>query len=197
MVHINLLPIRQIKQKIAARRELMTVFVCFLLFLALLGGVAYFQGSRAHQLQTEISRLNREKQRHAKTLKLIKQLEKDKALIEKQIAIIKKLKKSSSLTVHILDEVANRTPADRMWLTSLSQNGTKLSLSGMALDNRTIAKYMEDLKASPYITNVNLASSSLKTYAGRNLKAFSLSCSITADIDQNTEKEKTAVPEKK
>ena len=193
MVHINLLPIRQIKQKIAARKELTTVFVCFLLLLALLGGIAFFQVSKADQLQADIAKLTQEKQRHAKTLKLIKKLEKDKALIEKQIAIIKQLKKSSSLTVHILDQVARRTPADRMWLTSLSQSGTSLSISGMALDNRTIAKYMEDLKASPYITNVNLASSSLKSYAGRNLKAFSLSCTITAD----TEKEKSADQAKK
>jgi type IV pilus assembly protein PilN len=187
MVHINLLPVRQIKQKVAARKELTTVFITFLLLLAALGAVGYFQNSTASKLQKDIVQLNNEKQQYAKTLKLIKQLEQDKALIEKQIAIIKQLKQSSSLTVHILDEVANRTPADRMWLTSLSQSGTDLKIAGMALDNRTIAKYMEDLKASPYITSVNLAGSSLKSYAGRNLKSFSLNCTITAD----TEKGKT------
>jgi len=190
MVHINLLPVRQIKQKAAARQQLVTLFVSFLLLLAVLGVIGFFQISKANQLQNDIARLNQEKQKHAKTLKLIKQLEKDKALIEKRIAIIKQLKKSSSLTVHILDEVANRTPADRMWLTSLTQSGSNLKINGMALDNRTIAKYMEDLKASPYITNVNLASSSLKTYAGRNLKAFSLSCSITADDEKVNNQEK-------
>jgi len=123
----------------------------------------------------------------------IKKLEKDKALIEKRIAIIKQLKKTSSLTVHILDEVANVTPSDRIWLTSLTQSGSALKLAGMALDNRTIAQYMEDLKTSPYISNVNLASSSLKSYAGRNLKAFSLSCSTGVPSEkkaENSEKNK-------
>jgi type IV pilus assembly protein PilN len=193
MVHINLLPVRQIKKKLAARRELTILFACFLLLLGVLGGIVYFQSAAMDRLQADISRLTKEKQRHARTLKLIKQLEKDKAVIEKQIAIIKQLKKSSSLTVHILDEIANCTPADRMWLTSLSQSGTNLSISGMALDNRTIANYMEELKKSPYITSVNLASTSLKTYAGRNLKAFSLSCTITA----NTEKKEKTASEKK
>ncbi len=178
MVHINLLPVRQIKQKAAAKKQIFTVFLLFLLFLGLLGIVSFFQSSKATGLQQQISDLNREKQRHAATLRLIKKLEKDKAVIETRISIIKKLKKSSSLTVHILDEVAKITPTNRMWLTSLTQNGNNLQLSGMALDNRTIAKYMEDLKKSPYIANTSLVGSSLKSYAGRNLKSFSLSCTI-------------------
>ncbi len=188
MVHINLLPVRQIKQKAAARQQLFTVFLSFLLLLTVLGVLGFFQVSKANQLQHDITQLKTEKQKHAKTLKLIKQLEKDKDLIEKRIAIIKQLKKSSSLTVHVLDEVANLTPADRMWLTSVTQSGTSLTLAGMALDNRTIAKYMEDLKTSPYITNVNLANTSLKSYAGRNLKVFSLSCSTAVPGVKQVEK---------
>ncbi len=193
MVHINLLPVRQIKQKAAAKQQLATVFISFLALLAILGIAGFFQASRANQLQNDISVLNKEKQRHAKTLADIKKLEKDKELIEKRIAIIKQLKRSSSLTVHILDEVANVTPASRIWLSSVTQSGGGLKLAGMALDNRTIAKYMEDLKASPYITSVNLASSSLKSYAGRNLKAFSLSCGIGVPSEKqadNQEKNK-------
>ena len=178
MVHINLLPVRQIKQKAAAKKQIFTVFLSFLLFLGLLGIVGFFQSSKATGLQREIADLNREKQRHAATLRLIKKLEKDKSVIETRISVIKHLKKSSSLTVHILDEVSKISPADRMWLTSLTQNGNNLNLSGMALDNRTIAKFMEDLKNSPYILNTNLVNSSLKSYAGRNLKAFSLSCTV-------------------
>ncbi len=188
MVHINLLPVRQIKQKAAARQQLVTVFLSFLLLLAVLGVIGFFQVSKASHLQQDITKLNTEKQKHAKTLKLIKQLEKDKELIEKRIAIIKQLQKSSSLTVHVLDEVANFTPADRMWLTSVTQSGASLTIKGMALDNRTIAKYMEDLKTSPYISNVNLANTSLKSYAGRNLKDFSLSCSTVVPGVKQVEK---------
>lgn len=163
------------------------LFVVFLFLPAIMGVIGFVQAGNAGRLENEIARLNKEKQRHAKTLALIKQLEKDKALIEKQIAIIKQLKKSSSLTVHILDEVAKVTRPDRIWLTSLTQNGTNLQLSGMALDNRTIAKYMEDLKMSPYMSSVNLQSSSLKSYAGRNLKAFSLACSTAVPDEKKSE----------
>ncbi|RUM37722.1 MAG: pilus assembly protein PilN, partial [Desulfobulbus sp.] len=178
MVHINLLPVRQIKRKAAAKKQLATVFLSFLLLLGLLGVVGFLQSSKATGLQRQIADLNHEKQRHAATLRLIKKLEKDKAVIETRIGIIKQLKKSTSLTVHILDETANITPSRRLWLTSLTQDGNNLQLSGMALDNRTIAKYMEDLKSSPYISGVSLAGTSLKHFAGKNLKSFSMSCTI-------------------
>lgn len=178
MVYINLLPVREIKQRIRAKRQLLGIATGLICLLVILGIAGYMQAGKVERLRLEISSLKKEKQRYNKIGRQIKQLEKDRQLIEKQIEIIRQLKRSSSLTVHILDEIANITPTDRMWLTSLSQTGNNLQLSGMALDNRTIAKYMEDLKRSPYIKSVNLVSSSLKTYAGRNLKSFSLSCSI-------------------
>jgi len=190
MIHINLLPVRQIKQKAAARQQLTAILIAFLVLVSILVIVGFFQASTVSQLNNDISLLNKEKQKHAATLRLIKRLEKDKSLIEKQISIIKELKKSSSLTVHILDEIAKLTPVERMWLTSLSQKGTTLNLSGMALDNRTIAQFMEDLKSSPYISNINLVNTSLKDYAGRHLKAFSLTCTITADTEKAKTQEK-------
>ena len=178
MVHINLLPVREIKRRLQARRQIINFFIGLLCLFVALGGVAYLQSSKADQLRNELTQLKKEKRKYNKILSKIKKLEQDKALLEKRIAIIRQLKKSSSLTVHILDEIANITPTKRMWLTSLSQTGNNLQLTGMALDNRTIAEYMEDLKKSPYIKSVSLTSSSLKSYAGRNLKSFSLTCTI-------------------
>ena len=83
MIHINLLPIKQIKQRAAAKQQLGTVFISFLLLLVILAVISFFQASKAAQLEKDISQLNIEKQRHTKTLNLIKKLEKDKALFEK------------------------------------------------------------------------------------------------------------------
>ncbi len=178
MIRINLLPVREIKRRVRARQQITFFALSLIALLVFLGLAGFLQASKANRLQQELTKIKQEKQRYTKILKEIKQLEEDKNLLEKQIDIIHKLKSESSLTVHILDEVANRTPTKRMWLTSLSQKGNTLNLEGMALDNQTIAGYMESLKQSPYIKTVNLASSSLKKYAGKDLKKFSLSCNI-------------------
>ncbi len=190
MIHINLLPVREIKQRIKSKQQIFTIVVAFVFLLAGLGAFAVLQANTITERKDTLGDLKKEKQRYAKILKEIKQYEKDRNVLENRINVINKLKKSSSLTVHALDEVARITPSKRMWLTSLNQNGGKLSISGMALDNRTIAKYMDELKVSKYITNVRLASSSLKGYAGRNLKAFSISCSLTVPDKKKPEAQK-------
>lgn len=179
MIYINLLPIEEIKERTRAYHQLLVFAVGFLCLLLILGGVGVFQATTASQLHADLAHLQNEKRQYTKTLNQIKKFEQDKALTEKKIAVIKELKKSSALTVHILDEVARLTPTKRVWLKSLAQTGDKLQLTGMALDNRTIAEYMDDLKTSPYINEVSLENSTLAKYAGRDLKSFAISCLIS------------------
>lgn len=179
MVYINLLPIKKIKQHTKAVQQLTIFGICFVLVIAALGIVGFYQASTAASLEKDIKELNAEKQRYEQILAQVKKLEQDKKIIENKIAVINSLKKTTDLTVHILDEIANLTPTKRIWINSLNQSGMNLNLTGMALDNQTIANYMDTLKTSPYIADVNLIASSLQSYANRNLKSFTLSCVIS------------------
>jgi type IV pilus assembly protein PilN len=111
-------------------------------------------------------------------LKEIEKLKKAKVELDRKTGIIKKLKTDSSLTVRVVDEVANRIDNQRMWLTLLHQQNSSLRLSGIALDNQTVAQFMDSLKESPFVNSVTLTNSSLKIISGRNLKSFELTCSV-------------------
>lgn len=178
MLRINLLPIRQLKKRAKAHNQILS-FIILLAFLCfILGGVGFLQLTKISNAKTSIAKLEREKQRYAPILAEMTQLENSKKNLENRIAIIKKLERDSSVTVHILDEVAKKVDSKRMWLNSLKQQGVNLSLTGIALDNRTIAQFMDALKKSPYIGNVNLSNASLTKVSGRDLKSFSMACSI-------------------
>ncbi|MCI5136982.1 MAG: pilus assembly protein PilN [Candidatus Electrothrix sp. AR1] len=184
MIRINLLPVRQMKQKTQAIRQLvMGGAVLAVTLLVLLAGTG-FLFSEVSRLEKKIVELTAEKKEMQKTLDLIDKHAKAKKLVEQQIGIVQKLQKKSQLTVHILDEIARKTPHERMWLTSLTQNAGSLKLTGMALDNRTIASYLDDLKESPYLGNVTLGGSTLSMYGGRNLKQFTLSCSVALPVEE-------------
>lgn len=185
MVYINLLPVREIKRRRQAKKQIFSFLFGFLCLLLLLAVLVFWQTNVANGRQAKLNAIQAEKQKYDITLKKIKQLEEEKLILENQISIIEKLKQSSSLTVHVLDEVANFTPSKRMWLTSLSQSGKDLSINGMALDNRTIAKYMDELKTSEYIQEVSLANTALKSFAGRNLKTFSISCTLAVPGEES------------
>ncbi len=178
MLKINLLPVRQLKKRAKAIQELMGMLLLFILILTAVGIVGFFQSQNIAGLETKIQTLQNEKNSYNTTLQRIAKLKKDREEIVRKIEIIKKLKSDSSLTVRVLDEVANKVDNQRMWLDSLQQQNSSLRLSGVALDNQTIAQFMDNLKESPFVQDVTLTNSSLKVVSGRNLKSFELNCSV-------------------
>lgn len=179
MLKINLLPVRQLKKRAKARKQLFGMFFLLLLVLALLGVTGLLQAQKISSLKTDIAALKKEKESYGPTLKRIAKLKKDTEELVRRTEIINKLKVDSSLTVRTLDEVANRIDNERMWLQSLQQQSSSLRLSGVALDNQTVAQFMDNLKESPFVQSVNLANSSLKVVSGRNLKTFQLNSAVS------------------
>ncbi|TKB27011.1 PilN domain-containing protein [Desulfopila sp. IMCC35006] len=178
MLKINLLPVRQLKKRAKARKQLFGMFFLFLLVLAVLGITGALQANKISNYQADIASLQKEKDSYTPILQKIEKLKKERAELVRRTEIIHKLKTDSSLTVRVLDEVANRVDNQRMWLESLQQQTSSLRLSGVALDNQTIAQFMDNLKESPFVQDVTLASSSLKIVSGRNLKSFELNCIV-------------------
>lgn len=188
MLRINLLPIRQLKKRAKAKQEIAGFFVIFLCLLAILGFVYFLQASKISTINKTIANLTAEQNRLAPQLAAVQKLKNDQKELSRKISVVDKLKAESSITVHILDEVANRVDNTRMWLTSLNQQGNSLALTGIALDNQTIAQFMDTLKTSPYIQVVNLSDASLKRISGKNLKEFSLHCQISLPKEEKSEK---------
>lgn len=182
MLKINLLPIRQLKKRVQATRQLLGMGLLLLITLVLITAVGFFQVQKIDGLQADISRLNAEKASFAPTLKKIEELKKDKEELARKTEIIKKLKTDSSLTVRVLDEVADKVDNQRMWLESLHQDNTALKLAGIALDDQTVAQFMDSLKESPFVQDVALSGSSQKAVSGKNLKSFELNCTVAQPV---------------
>lgn len=180
MLKINLLPVRQLKKRAKARNQIFTMILVFCCVLVFLGFVGVLQNGMLNSLNNQIAQLNKQKDAFKPILAQIETMKKQKQELERKTAIIKTLRAESSLTVRVLDDVAKFVDNKRLWLDSLSQQGPNLSLTGVALDNETVAQFMDKLKSSEFIIDVNLANSSLKVIAGRNLKSFVMTCTTTA-----------------
>lgn len=189
MIRINLLPVRQLKKRAKARNQIVALIAGLLCFFFLLGLVSYLQIGKVSALKTSIAALDQEIKEFNPILEKMKELESTKKELERKSAVIDKLKSDSSLTVRVLDEIANIIDNQRMWLLDLNQQGAALQLNGVALDNQTVAEFMDNLKLSPFVTSVDLTNSSLSKIAGRDLKSFSLSCSVSqpGDTQQNSQ----------
>lgn len=185
MIRINLLPVRDIKRRNKAKRELFAAGWAVALVLALLAAAGMWKITTVKNLQSELADLQAKKKQHDARLKEIENLEKEKELLLTRIGVIEQLKQSSTVTVHVLDDVAARTPPDRIWLTDLAQTGNRVQIGGMSLDNQTVAKYMVDLEGSSFLQNLVLVKSDMKKYADRDLKAFTITSSIAVPEKQD------------
>ncbi len=188
MLRINLLPIRQLKKRAKARNQIVGFSMVFVAVLLALGFIGLLQVSKVETVQASIADLQREEQRLAPIIREVDALEQQKQELERRIDVIKNLRRESSLTVRVLDEVARIIDNDRMWLQSLSQQGGSLQLSGIAMDNQTIAQFMEELKASEFVKDVNLNSSTLSKISNRDFKSFSLSAAVGFPAEPKEEK---------
>ena len=155
MIRINLLPVRATRKKEATQRHLILFGVGLVLVLLVCVAMYATKKKEAGKLQ----RQNQDLVDEIDNLKLIipevEELEKTKAALEKKKEIIGKLRASKMGPVHMLDEIAIRIPA-KLWLTSLQQAGSRVGLTGHAINNEVIATFMSNLEQSPYFSDVFL-----------------------------------------
>jgi type IV pilus assembly protein PilN len=73
--------------------------------------------------------------------------------------------------VHILSDLSKAAP-DQVWLLDFTEVGGAATLTGMALDNQTVANFMSTLSSSPYFTGVDLVETTQSDQDGVALKRF-------------------------
>ena len=81
MIHINLLPVRQIKKKLRAQKHVLGLGFTLLVVLAMLGVVALVLGARIGELNATISGLKKERAKYQTTINQIEQLKKDRLVV--------------------------------------------------------------------------------------------------------------------
>ena len=180
MIKINLLPFRAARKRENIKRQLI-VFALTIVFCLLVGGYFFINLSgELRGLKDKEVELNKELATYKRTLNKIKTLEKKIKEINAKLAVIKKLERGKTGPVLLLDEIATAVPKDKLWLSSLSEKRGTLSLTGTAMDNETVSLFMDNLKASDHIGEVDLLNLRLRDLPSYRLKVsdFNLSCKI-------------------
>ena len=147
MIRINLLPFRAARKKENIRRQVSVFFLCLLLVMVVLVWVHFYLGNKQTYLTTSVSDTKKElalyKQKNAEISEIRKKL-KD---LEMRQNVIEDLEKQRFEPVHIMDELTGKIVAERMWLTRLNISGNQMDIDGIALDNKTVADFIDNLES--------------------------------------------------
>ena len=139
--------------------------------LVLAFGVHQFVRSGVDRANERVAALNTQLAQFKPQQEQVEGFKNKKSEIEQKLEVIQRLERSRSGPVHILDELASRTP-ERVWLTSLTATGGKIELEGMSLDNELVALFLTALNDSAYFANVELKTTELKTVDSLKLNTF-------------------------
>ncbi len=184
MIRINLLPFRAARRKENVRRQV-SIFVLSLILVLLVLSVGHFWlGAKQKSLTADVARVKKEIESYKEKNREIKELEKKLKDLEQRTAVIKDLEKNRFGPVHILDEMTTAVVEERMWLTRLDIRNNAVSINGIALDNQTVADYMDRLQAMPSLKDsemplfrkINLKRLELKTIRKTKMKSFQIVC---------------------
>lgn len=166
------------------------IIIAIAMVVVVLAVLVFFEYSIRSEIsasQNNISRLNQRLVQLNKEVKEINEFKKMKGQIQSKLDVITRLEKNRMAEVHLMDEMSKSIPIDKtsvlskkLWLVSLKQNSGLIGIDGIALDNSTIAKFMDNLSHDPYFSNVNLTKTEQVKSKDLLLYKFSLTCKFIA-----------------
>jgi type IV pilus assembly protein PilN len=177
MAHVNLLPHRAARRKQREREfyiQLGVAFAAAIVFLLLWG---FWMGERIDNQNDRNTLLQNEITQVDVRITKIKDLEKvrDHLLARKQI--IEQLQADRSQMVHLFDELVKTIPSSAR-LTGVKQDGQSMSLDGVSQSNASVAEYMKNIEASPWLGHTELRKTEKSAEATRMPYTFGLDIAL-------------------
>lgn len=181
MIRINLLPTPKPKKSHRSGPLITTALpslgMVALLCLVLAGGGLYglyWRAQRQHEkTQTELKATDKRLASLAGVKTAYLQKQKDADALKHKFAVVDQLRKNQGGPVLLLTTVAETVAAtDAVWLKKMSDEGTSISMDGMALSTTAVANLVTNLKKSGYFKTIELKETAQETDV-KDYQAFS------------------------
>jgi len=178
MIRINLLPHREIR-----RKQQQQQFFILLGSVVVIGAAIWFavhtyledqlnnQVSRNRYLQSEIEKLD-------KQIAEIQKLKDQTAALLARKRVVETLQGTRSEVVHLLDQLVRQLP-DGVYLKSIKQAGTRVTISGFTQSQARVSTLMRNLESSPYLENPGLIEIKAAQQKGLRINEFIMNVNIT------------------
>ena len=192
MIRINLLPYRAARKKENIRIQVNVFFGSIIIVIGILFLFNTFLGGRISKLNSEITSTRAQVAKYEEINKEIAEIKQKLSVLERKIQVINSLERDRKAPVQNLDGLYKLVVEKRMWYTEIEEKGDSVKVSGIAIDNQTVADYMTRLEKSEQYTNVRLAAIKQQKLQGQdlNLKQFDINFKKKPSPNEETKAEK-------
>jgi type IV pilus assembly protein PilN len=201
MIRINLLPHRDEKRRARQKQFGILAALSAVLALAVAAGIWYLLNSQIDNQKERNKYLVEETAKLQKKIDEISRIREETAALLAKKQVVEGLQSNRSEPVQLLDQLLRQLP-EGLYLKSVKQVGTKVTITGYAQSNARVAALMRNIESSPYITAPNLAE--IKAVTVNNVRANEFSLDLIVKRTQENDGKAAAgkpssgaVPEKK
>jgi type IV pilus assembly protein PilN len=188
MIRVNLLPHREIRRK----QQQQQFFIMLGVVVAIGAGIWFAvhtyleeqfdnQVGRNKYLQSEIEKLD-------KQIAEIQKLKDQTAALLARKRVVETLQATRSEVVHLLDQLVRQLP-DGVYLKSIKQTGTRVTITGLTQSQARVSTLMRNLEASPHLENPGLIEIKSGQQGALRVNEFMMNINITrAKAEEDTRK---------
>lgn len=188
MIRINLLPHRELRRKRQQQQFFFMLGVVVAIGAAIWGGVHFHlteqfdnQVSRNKLLQEEIEKLD-------KQIAEIQKLKDQTAALLARKRVVETLQSTRSEVVHLLDQLVRQLP-DGVYLKSIKQAGSRVSINGVTQSQARVSTLMRNLESSPHLGGPTLVEIKSAQIGGQRANEFTMNINILrAKVEDDTQK---------
>ena len=188
MIRINLLPVRHSRRQEAVKNEIIIASIGVALMCMAMGGLYFVVHGQLSVARAENRTLQKRIDQTREIVAEVDEQERMREDVQTKLRVIKRLKANRVGPVHMLDELSQATP-EKLQLTSVEEDRSKLSITGVAVTNEVISDFLSSLEASEYFAEVYLNAIDTTEAGGVKLKEFSIGAKLIVPGLQELEAE--------
>lgn len=181
MTRINLLPWREQLRK-ERERQFYSLAGGAALLTVLIVGYAHLHVAGTIENQTQRNALLEQEIKTVEgQIKEIKELETEKTQLLARMRVIEQLQSQRPQMVHLFDELVKTVP-EGVYLTSVKQSGTAITVEGVAQSNARVSAFMRNIESSRWMSNPRLNVIEATDKGGQRASRFVLDIKQITDL---------------
>ncbi len=175
MIKINLLPFRAARKKENVRQQisifLLTIVLCVLGMICW----GFLLSKQVGTLNKNIDRLTVELKKYEAKAAEVDRLTNELRMLTQKVDVIKQLEINRKSPLKLMKVLTEVVVPERMWFTNFHYKDKDFSVQGIAVDNKTVADFMNRLEASSIFKDINLITLNRVVKNNLKLKSFNIS----------------------
>ena len=175
MIRINLLPVKAAQKKEMLKGQLMIVILALIVTAGLCGAAYTYIAGEVEARQERIDQKKAEISQLMKKIGEVNQFKKRQEALRAKLDILDQLKAARVGPVYILDALYRALP-DKLWLTRLQLGSNQANISGIGVNEETVALFMKNLETSDFFEGVELKVTKQIVQDKIKFQQFDLTC---------------------